>query len=216
MELDMDNMGDSQKRQKPDYKLKYDYDKARPGQPQELESYPASMRQALLEAQQENRWQVTTNLKDALERRAAGELVFSCRESDILLRGKIQLTAAMQDALLDPSFGATVTEPQSLVKGDDSPFSLRESFNKAVSYFQGNTKDVIDKAERADTSSNPLTKAEQRLLDIYNRLCLLLLPPWPEEYKTGFHSDLLKPEYYTWEQWNRARRNFGKLQDFTG
>lgn len=218
MELDMDQLdkkplGEIQQNTQQGYRVKFDPNVASPDQDQDLSVYPKECRQEIQRVKDGEHWIVASNLKAAILLRCEQKLALSIRESDIVLRGAIDVTNPLMKAmLLDVKIGAVITEPHSSVAGDDSPYSLRESFNRGLQFFQKNNIPFNVYYERKEGYRNgAFRKAILRFDEIISKLVNLGLRPWDSEYETGFHTDLLKPEYFNWQQWNRKKASFGRL-----
>lgn len=177
------------------YKVKYDRKVGSIEEPDSWSHYAPEMR----EMAKEVNWRVVPTLKMALEQRASGKLVLSIRETDIMLRmGLTELDKLLIGCLSDPDIAGVIHERNYYLPGDNSPMNLRNSYNQGIEWFKNHKEKASNQAVR---------KASRRMQEIRDKLVKLNLPLWDTEIEHGIPTELLKPEFHSWEQWSRLKRN---------
>lgn len=138
--------------------------------------------------------ELAINLEQALKTRAAGGFAITLREADMAAR--LQLP-------LDSKFFRAGLRKAALVEGitgeADNVYALRALYNRGVEFkYIKKLYDQCDEARKA--------KADQVMQETLDKLIATGLDPWPEELRNGFHTDLCKPEYMDWQQYEAASK----------
>lgn len=134
---------------------------------------------------------IATSLKAAMIARVEGKRHFTIRECDVARRGQIDLGNLFIFYTMK-NFGSFITEtnePFGLF-----PFVARARYNKGLEW---------KKLKREQCNEEMKRKGDERLVDIADMLKILKLPLDEEELEIGIDTDLLKPEYMTWDQFER-------------
>lgn len=143
---------------------------------------------------------ITPNLKMALEARAKGEFCLSPREADVAARMRIPLEGSFfKKALI--CFGNMITEG-SMPGEPDNVYHLRAYYNRGVKFKKpgpGNTP-----SDYTQSSPARQEQADSKMKDILEKLEAMQIPAWPQEIQNGFATELCKPEYMTWQQYEAA------------
>lgn len=141
-------------------------------------------------------WDIEKELNVALKRRLDGVRALSVREADIVARGKIDIAhdSSMEYALME--MGCMFTEG---VPGhEDSGYELRRRYNHGLKW--------MENGEARGFLPGMKEKGIERLAEIRDKLVEISLDLWPYEVNSGFHADLIRPEWMTHAQYNKCRK----------
>jgi hypothetical protein len=144
--------------------------------------------------------EITINLEQALLLRSQGRFVVTLREADIAARCKVPLESEFIRKGLAAIGGMFV---EGIPGEKDNPYALRNHYNRGIKFKNSSdyAKSSIAKQERA-------TAELKATLD---KLAERHLPAWPEEVIEGFRTELCKPEFMDWHQYEQAASRPVKL-----
>jgi hypothetical protein len=182
--------------EKQTHKLKYDRSIANPEQSQESKQPYTERARELAKL---NGFEVTSTLKEAIEKRASGKRVVSPREADILLRAN-----TAKDSI--EFIVKAMRFPDSFITEDDEilsrkVFELRSRYNKGLEW---------KKSDNENRTQEQREKGSRLLVDILSELYNLSLPAHQEEMENGFETEFLKPEYLTWTQFTQKQQSLSR------
>jgi len=147
------------------------------------------------------------NLESALDDRAKGEITLTIREVDVAARLGIPLDRDFIHKALR-AIGGMVIEG---IPGEpDNPYFLRAYYNRGIKFKK---KDDSGKSDYDRAHPAKQEKADALLKEILQKLRGHQLAAWPEEEANGFPLELCKPEYMTWDQFNKAQAQVVKRYD---
>ena len=141
-------------------------------------------------------WDLIKHLNEALRLRATGKKVLSFREADIAARSKMDLidNSSLEYALLKMDCLLTEGVPGH----DESGYELRRRYNNGLKWMKIREKEGFLPGMRE--------KGIERLSEIRSKLLAIGLDLWGHEVDTGFHADLLRPEWMSHTEYNKCRR----------
>lgn len=140
------------------------------------------------------------HLKQALSLRSKGQRVLTVREADIAARCKLRLYegSALDVSLINPSFTFFLTE--GVVGDKNNGWELRRSYNAGLKWFKNVNSGKLKMIE------GKILQARNRIDEIKSLLSAQGLNFWLDEVDGGFKDEFLRPEYMTFEQYERARK----------
>lgn len=136
-------------------------------------------------------FRIVPTISEAMTLRAQGLRVMTAREADIAYRSKIQLD---NTCFLASILFGIITEGHPM-KGE-TVYTLRAFYNRGVAY----KKD----GRYAKATPDEQARADQKMAEILAKLAEMQLPAHAEELINGFDVELTKPEFMTFDQYNRA------------
>jgi len=142
-------------------------------------------------------WIIAEHLKDALEKRLSSIKALSMREFDTCARNDIDLNGIIGNALLSNGYGLAIIEGTAGLKdifGCLDPWKLRADFNRGL-YWKKNKRDKQSKEKQE--------KGDSVLCEIIEKLKTMGIKLWDNELNNGIHVELTKPEFMTWDQYNK-------------
>lgn len=144
-----------------------------------------------------NGWKIAKNMKQAMIDRAEGRKSLAIRECDILCRRRIDLSSDFF-AVSIMTEGFAVIEHHDFDQKDNNIFLVRESYNKGLTWRKTRRDKVPEEVQE---------KGDARIDALLVKMEEFGLPAFPSEIKNGFPTELLKPEWMNWEQWEKSKRN---------
>ncbi len=170
----------------------YDHKKAHIERPEDQDVYPyQSIRYV-----ENYGFTIVPTLKKALVERANGKKSMTIREADICARGQISLDSEFLKSFMFSEFGLFLSESDSYFK--DNAWNLRVSYNKGLQW-KG--------SKRLKESEEMIEKGDAKIERVVNELKEMGLPLWPKELIYGVPAELTKPEWMTWEQYAKSKKN---------
>lgn len=143
-------------------------------------------------------YEVKLRLKEVLVSRANREKVLTVREADIAFRRKLDLNNQFLVSIMVGYTGFLVEDNSSLTEG---VFDTRIRYNKGLQW-RKNIRPTSD-PEKQEIGDNRILMLE-KMLEIFG------LPLHPEEKISGIHPEFHKPEYLSWDQFNKVYMDFQK------
>lgn len=131
---------------------------------------------------------IAKTLEEAVNHRISKKKSLSFREADCCFRRGQDLTNALFWETIFV-FCSTVFEEEPYCK--NGVYELRARFNAGIKYLQQNKDETKVKA------------AKERLAMLSNALKELGYPLYKEEKSNGIEQEFLKPEWMTWDEFNR-------------
>lgn len=168
---------------------------------------PVIYNKRVLEYAREFNIRIAPTLQLALEHRMQGQVTMTLRELDIAARIKVPLDKDFVYKALR-AFAGMFTEgiPGQFMEGKiaekDNVYFLRSLYNRGIKF---KTKGSDGKSDYDRSTPQKQADADQLLRTILDKLKAQQLPAWPEEVEKGFPTELCKPEYMTWYQFNKAQ-----------
>jgi hypothetical protein len=141
---------------------------------------------------------IALNLDSALTERQKGEITLTMREVDTAARLKIPLDKDFIRKALQAIHGMIV---EGIPGEPENPYHLRAFYNRGIKF----KKATHGKSDYERVPPAKQERADAAMKEILAKLEAHNLPAWPEEIENGFPQELCKPEYMTWDQFNKAQ-----------
>lgn len=142
---------------------------------------------------------IVTNMQQAIDARKNGEFVLTIREADTAARNQLPLSSRL--LIRSMVYGIDGLNQLGLISEgipgvEGNAFELRNQYNKGVQFYKTGKYEIAPAAQK--------TAADKRMKLLKLSLNELGLPLWPEEVDGGLATELLKPEYMSWHQYQEA------------
>lgn len=148
-------------------------------------------------------WNAVSTVRKALLERASGLKTLTLREADIVARQKIDLNSPLLNEALLGKTHCYIMEGEP-GRGADG------KLGKDLWYYRKRWNDGVRwrRTCRGDASEKDTARADALLNEIQDMIEVQFnLPMWLCEQYNGFDTELLKPEYMTWNQFEIDRKN---------
>lgn len=141
-------------------------------------------------------FKVVDTIQQAVHLRKEGYKALSIREADTAARTAMPLDNSLVCAVIMQFTGEVcVTLLEDVAGAANSVFELRKYYNKGLAYFKS-SKPLTDPPAK-------VVKDRQRVRKTLAMLEFANAPAWPEEIENGFPLEMCKPDFLTWEAYNK-------------
>ena len=153
---------------------------------------------------------VVGSLQQAIDLRNKGQFVLTQREADAAARLQVQLSnRLLRDSMVvDPRKGGCASLIVEGIPGvKNNIYELRNQYNRGVQFHKTGKYDIAPQAQRE--------AADRKMKELVRLMEEAGFPLWPEEVENGIPTELCKPEYMTWHQYQEATKQEVFLFDMT-